>query len=58
MRIPSRSRKLSTVVEPLIERGEVIALLFNVRDIAVTVASIERFLKEDEDDGEEEADEG
>jgi hypothetical protein len=40
--------------EPLIERGEVVALLFNVSDIAITLTSIERFLKED--DGEEEAD--
>jgi hypothetical protein len=42
--------------EPLIERSEVVALLFNVSDIAITLASIERFLKEDDDDGEEEAD--
>jgi len=42
--------------EPLIERAEVVALLFNVSDLAVTLTSIERFLKEDEDDGEEEAD--
>jgi hypothetical protein len=42
----------------LIERAEVVALLFNVSDIAVTLASIERLLGEDENDGEEEADEG
>jgi hypothetical protein len=42
--------------EPLIERAEVVALLFNVSDINATLTSIERFLKEDEDDGEEEAD--
>jgi hypothetical protein len=35
----------------------VIALLFNVSDIAVTLTRIERLLSED-DDGEEEADEG
>jgi hypothetical protein len=29
-----------------------------VSDIAVTLASIERYLKEDENDGEEETDEG
>jgi hypothetical protein len=46
------------VSEPLIERAEVVALLFNVSDIATTLTSIERFLKEDEDDGEEEADQG
>ncbi len=42
----------------MIERPEVVALLFNVSDIAITLTSIERFLKEDEDedDGEEEAD--
>ena len=43
--------------EPLIERAEVAALLFNVSDIAVTLTNIERLLGE-EDDGEEEADEG
>jgi hypothetical protein len=42
--------------EPLIERAEVVAPLFNVSDVAITLTSIERFLKEDEDDGEEEAD--
>jgi hypothetical protein len=42
--------------EPLIERSEVVALLFNVSDITVTLTSIERFLKEDEDDGEAETD--
>jgi hypothetical protein len=42
--------------EPLIERAEVVALLFNVSDIAVTLTSIERPLGEH--DGEEEADEG
>jgi hypothetical protein len=41
----------------VIERAEVVALLFNVSDIAVTLTNIERFLTE-EDDGEEEADEG
>ncbi|MGH2883207.1 MAG: hypothetical protein ACRDPA_11010 [Solirubrobacteraceae bacterium] len=43
--------------DPVIERSEVVALLFNVSDIAVTLTSIERLLKE-EDDGEEEDDEG
>jgi hypothetical protein len=42
--------------EPVIERDEVVALLFNVSDIAVTLTKIERRLAED--DGEEEADEG
>jgi len=44
------------VADPLIERAEVVALLFNVSDIAVTLTKIERFLGED--DGEEEVDEG
>ncbi len=43
--------------EPLIDRAEVVALLFNASDIAVTLTRIEQLLKE-EDDGEEEADEG
>jgi hypothetical protein len=43
--------------EPLIERAEIVALLFNVSDIAVTLVQIERLLG-GEDDGEEEADEG
>jgi hypothetical protein len=38
-----------------IERTEVVALLFNVSDIAVTLTNIERLLGED--DGEEETDE-
>jgi hypothetical protein len=42
--------------DPVIERAEVIALLFNVSDIAVTLTRIERLLGGD--DGEEEADEG
>jgi hypothetical protein len=48
--------KLRGVAEPVIERAEVVALLFNVSDIAVTLTSIERLLEED--DGEEEADAG
>jgi hypothetical protein len=44
------------VPDPLIERAEVVALLFNVSDIAVTLGRIERLLEED--DGEEETDEG
>ena len=40
--------------EPLIERAEVVALLFNVSDIVATLSRIERLLEED--DGEEEAD--
>jgi hypothetical protein len=39
-----------------IERDEVVALLFNVSDIAVTLANIERL--PGGDDGEEETDEG
>jgi hypothetical protein len=44
------------VPEPVIARGEVVALLVNVRDIATAPARIQRLLEED--DGEEEADEG
>jgi hypothetical protein len=40
----------------VIERAEVLALLFNVSDIAVTLTKIERLLEED--DGQEETDEG
>jgi hypothetical protein len=47
---------LSFVNEPLIAREAVIALLFNVSDIAVSLTKIERILGSD--DGEEEADEG
>jgi hypothetical protein len=42
--------------ERLIERAEVVALLFNVSDIAVTLTNIERLLGGD--NGEEETDEG
>lgn len=46
----------SLVTEPVIERDEVVALLFNVSDMAVAIREIERILGEN--DGEEEADEG
>jgi hypothetical protein len=42
-------------VTELIERDEIVALLFNVSDIAVTLTNIERLLGDD--DEEEEADE-
>jgi hypothetical protein len=42
------------VDEPVIERAEVVALLFNVSDIARSLARIERVLGGD--DGEEEDD--
>ena len=44
------------MAESVIERDEVVALLFNVSDIASAVERIARLLEED--DGEEEADEG
>ena len=50
-------QRLYRMPEPPIERAEFVALLFNVSDIAATLTSIGRFLREDEDDGEEEADE-
>jgi hypothetical protein len=49
-----RAPILPTVDEPLIERAEVVALLFNVSDIVRSLNRIERLLEED--DGEEEAD--
>jgi hypothetical protein len=51
--VPEQAR---VVDEELISRAEVAALLFNVSDIAVTLAKIETLLGED--DGEEETDEG
>jgi hypothetical protein len=51
-------RKLLFVSDDLfIDRDEIVALLFNVSDIAVTLRSIERLLA-GENDGEEETDEG
>jgi hypothetical protein len=44
------------VSESLIERDEIVDLLFNVSDLVATLARIERLLREE--DGEEEADEG
>ena len=44
----------SLVDEPVIHRAEVVALLFNVSDIASSLEQIERLLGED--DGEEEDD--
>src|SRR5690349_7935342 len=46
---------LAAMAHPPIERPEVVALLFNVSDIAVTLTNIVRLLGED--DGEEETDE-
>jgi hypothetical protein len=44
------------VADPVVYREEAVALLFNVSDIAVSLAKIERLLGGE--DGEEEADEG
>ena len=44
------------MAEPLIKRDEIVDLLFNVSDIAVTLTKIERLLGGG--DEEEEADEG
>jgi hypothetical protein len=46
------------MADPLIEREEIIALLFNVADIAASADGIESMLRGEEDDGEEEADQG
>ena len=45
------------VAEKLIDRDEVVALLFNVADIATAAIGIQTLLRE-EDGGEKEADEG
>lgn len=50
-----RGVQLLTMPGPPIERAEVVALLLNVSDRAVTLTTIERLLAED--DGEEETDE-
>jgi hypothetical protein len=42
----------------LIERDEIVALLFNVADVAVAAYNIEQLLRGEDDDGEEEEDEG
>jgi hypothetical protein len=44
--------------DALIDRAEVVALLFNVSDIAAALARLEQLVFGEEDDGEEEADEG
>ena len=44
------------MTDAVIERAEIVALLFNVSDISVTLTEIERLLGGD--DAEEEADEG
>jgi hypothetical protein len=44
------------VAEPVIDRNEIIGLLFNVSDIAVTLTEIEKLLRGPGE--EEEADEG
>jgi hypothetical protein len=44
------------MADPVIERAEVVALLFNVSDIVATLRQIERLLEDG--DGEEEDDEG
>ena len=46
----------AVVADAVIEREEVVALLFNVSDIVQALPRIERLLEED--DGEEEAGEG
>jgi hypothetical protein len=58
LRLSVSARKLLPVADdPLIHRDEVVALLFNVSDIAEALQNIERLLG-GENDGEEEADEG
>ena len=38
------------MTEPLIERSEVVALLFAVNDISATLGRIEELLREDDDE--------
>jgi hypothetical protein len=58
LRRPSSIGILYPMVEQVIDRDEVVALLFNVSDIAVAVLAIEALLRGGGDDGEAEADEG
>lgn len=51
---PTNAADPSAVAERVIERDEVVALLFNVSDIVASLSRIEPLLEED--DGEEEAD--
>jgi hypothetical protein len=44
---------VSLVSELPIERDEIVGLLFNVSDISATLVRIERALREDEDEAEE-----
>jgi hypothetical protein len=44
------------VTQPVIERDEVVAVLFNIGDIVAALERIERLLTEDDNGGEEEAD--
>ena len=46
------------MAEPLIERDEIVALLFNVSDIVVGVNAIAHLLEGGDDEEEEEADGG
>ena len=48
-----RSGTVRAVSEPLIEREEVVALLFAVSDINVTLVKIKRLLRGDDDEAEE-----
>jgi hypothetical protein len=54
----SLPRQSLTVADPAIERGEVVALLFNVSDIAVAAKTVARYLTGEDDGEEEEDDEG
>lgn len=49
-------RKVCPIAEPFIDRDEVVALLFNVSGIAVTLKKVQRLLEEN--DGEEEETDG
>jgi hypothetical protein len=56
LRAGGAAAKVGGVPERIIERSEVVSLVFDLSDIAVAVRNIERLPRED--DGEEEAHEG
>ena len=49
------SARFSCVADPVIEREEVVGLLFNVSDIAESLREIERLLREDNGEAEDDS---
>jgi hypothetical protein len=56
LRLRPRAADAPYVTQPVIERDEVVAVLFNIGDIVAALERIERLLTEDDNGGEEEAD--